>query len=148
MLQLDEIHKFLSNKHIALVGVSRKGDIPSNEIYKKFKSAGYDMYPVNPNMDTFMDETCYPDLNSIPEKPEAVFLAASPEVSEAMVEECAQLGIDQVWMHRGLGKGSYSEKAATYCKEKGITAITNGCPFMFIKPVDGFHKTLRWFKKF
>ena len=148
MLQLDEIHKFLDKKHIALVGVSRRGDIPSNDIYKKFKSAGYTMYPINPNMETFLGDTCYPNLQAIPTKPEAVFLASSPQVSESVVEECARIGIDKVWMHRGIGKGSYSEKATQFCNDHGIAAITNGCPFMFIEPVDGFHKTLRWFKKF
>jgi hypothetical protein len=51
-------------------------------------------------------------------------------------------------MHRGIGKGSYSEDATEMFKKEGIEVITNGCPFMFLKPVDPFHGLLKWVKKF
>ena len=136
MLQVDLINEFLSKKRIAVVGVSRKGDIPANEIYKNFKKTGYTVYPVNPNAAEIEGDTCYADIMSIPEKPEAVFLAGAPKVSQEVVEDCDKAQVPIVWMHRGIGKGSYSEEAEAYCKEHNIKVITNGCPFMFLKPVD------------
>jgi uncharacterized protein len=146
MLQKDLIKKFLESKSVAIIGVSRKKDIPANAIFDKFKKAGYNVYPVNPNASEIDGITCYENIKALPEKPEAVLLAGPPSVSEAVVKECIDIGVKNIWMHRGMGKGSYSKKAESDCNENGIQAITNGCPMMFISPVDPFHKVFRWFK--
>ncbi len=148
MIQTELIIEFLSKKKIAVVGVSRKGDIPANHIFHKFKDAGYDVYPVNPHAEVVEGLTCYPDISSLPEKPEAVMLAGTPVVSEKVMQECLDNHVDLVWMHKGIGQGSYSPKADQLAGEKGITVIKNGCPMMFVGKVDPFHKVLKWIKKF
>lgn len=146
MLQTTLINQFLDSKVIAVVGVSRSKDIPANGIFNKFKSAGYEVYPINPNAENIEGEKCYPDLGALPSKPDAVLLASTPEVSEIVVGQCLDQGINKVWMHRGIGNGSYSTKAESFCRENEIDVITNGCPMMFIKPIDPFHRIFRWFK--
>jgi hypothetical protein len=47
------------------------------------------------------------------------------------MRECAELGIEHVWMHRSFGTGSVSETAAEYGRAHGITVIDGGCPLMF-----------------
>ena len=59
------------------------------------------------------------------------------------MRECAKLGIDQVWMHRGPGAGSVSPAAAAYGREHGITVIDGGCPLMFEPTADFAHKLMR-----
>jgi hypothetical protein len=39
------------------------------------------------------------------------------------MRECAQLGINHVWMHRSVGTGSESASATKYGREQGITVI-------------------------
>ena len=148
MLQTDLINKFLEKEVIAVVGVSRKGDVPANEILKKFKSSGYKAYPVNPKTEEIKGETCYANLADIPEKVDAVLFGAPPDASKEYIDQCKELGVPIVWMHRGIGKGSYSEEATELFQKEGIEVITNGCPFMFLKPVDPFHGFLKWVKKF
>ena len=148
MLQIDLIHEFLSRKSVAVVGVSRMGDIPANMIFKRFLEAGYEAYPINPNTKEINGKVCYPNLQSLPTVPEAVFLAGTPAVSESTVDDCVELKVPIVWMHKGIGQGSFSEVARQKCEANGIQAIYNGCPMMFIKPVDPFHGILKWFKKF
>jgi hypothetical protein len=147
MLQIDLIEEFLDKKTIAVVGVSRKGKNPANLILKKFKSAGYETYGINPKATEIDGEKCYPDIGSLPIKPEAVMLAGPPGVSESAVLDCIEGKVSIVWMHRGMGEGSYSEKAEEECKANGIKVITNGCPMMFVGKVDPFHRVFRWFKK-
>ena len=78
MSQIDPLVKdFLAQKKIAVVGVSDKRDTGCNEAYKRFKNAGYTVSAVNPRITTFKGDPCYPDLKSIPEKPEAVFILPS-----------------------------------------------------------------------
>ena len=147
MLQVDLIQEFLRKERIAVVGVSRKNDIPANEIFNRFKRNGYHTYQINPNSRSINGEICFETLHDLPMAPEAVMLAGSPKVSEQLAEDCARLKIPIVWMHKGIGVGSYSAVAEEKYKKHGIKVITNGCPLMFVGKVDIFHKFVKWLKK-
>jgi hypothetical protein len=147
MLDVPLIQDFLKKKRIAVVGVSRNRKIPANYIFEKFISCDYEAHPINPLAEEINGHPAYFSLKDLPEKPEAVFMAGTPEVSEKTMKDCIDLGVRLVWMHRGLGPGSYSKKAEQLGKQNDIGVISNGCPMMFLTP-DGFHKVLRWFKKF
>lgn len=137
---------FLAHKRIAVTGVSRdaKGPHGSNVVYRRLKERGYEVFPVNPNADEVEGDRCYPDLAAIPGGVEAVVIGTSPQHATATVEQCADLGIDQVWMHRSFGGGSVSEEAAAYGRANGITVIDGGCPCMFGPTSDAGHKVMRW----
>ena len=143
MPKIDQLVKdFLGQKKIAVVGVSDKRDTGCNLNYKKFKSSGYRVYAVNPHITTFDGDVCYPDLKAIPEKPDAVFILASPRVTDQIVRQCVDLGIKHVWMHcmmgtkPGLAAGmtSVSPEAVRLCRENGILVIPGACPNQFLKP--------------
>ena len=143
----EKVEDFLSQKVIAVAGVSRnpKQHI-GNPVYQKFKSAGYRTYQVNPLADEIAGDKCYPNLKSIPEKVNAVFIGTAPKVSIDVVRECAELGINKVWFHRTFGPGNYSDEVIKFCKEKNIEIISAGCPMMHITP-DPFHKCFRFVLK-
>ncbi len=136
------VQDFLSKKKVAVVGVSDKRETGCNLNYKKFKDAGYQVYAVNPHLTTYDGAPCYPDLKSIPEKPEAVFILASPAVTEQVVRQCVDLGVRHVWMHcmmgtkPGLAAGmtSVSPEAVQLCRDNGIAVIPGSCPNQFLKP--------------
>jgi len=144
------VQDFLAQKKIAVVGVSDKRDTGCNPGYRRFKEAGYTVYAVNPHITTFEGAVCYPDLKSIPEKPDAVFILASPKVTDQIVNECVDLGIKHVWMHcmmgtkPGLAEGmsSVSPQAVKVCRENGIAVIPGSCPNQFLKPDPG-HAIMR-----
>jgi len=151
MSQIDPLVKdFLAQKKIAVVGVSDKRETGCNLAYHKFKEAGYTVSAVNPRLTSFENAPCYPDLKSIPEKPDAVFILTRPSVTEQIVQECADLGIRRVWMHclmgtkPGLAAGmtSVSPEAVRICRENGITVIPGACPNQFLKPDFG-HAVMR-----
>lgn len=141
---------FLAQKKIAVVGVSDKRETGCNLAYNKFKENGYQVYAVNPRISTYDGAPCYPDLKSIPEKPDAVFILANPKVTDLIVQQCVDLGIKRVWMHcmmgakPGLTPGmtSVSQEAVELCKANGITVIPGSCPNQFLKPDFG-HAMMR-----
>ena len=90
------VQDFLAQKRIAVVGVSDKRETGCNLAYRKFKEAGYAVSAVNPRLTTFEGAPCYPDLKSIPEKPDAVFILTNPKVTEQIVQQCVDLGIQRV----------------------------------------------------
>ena len=135
------VQEFLAQKRIAVVGVSDKRETGCNLSYRKFKAAGYTVSAVNPRITEFDGDPCYPDLKSIPEKPEAVFILTNPKVSEEIVQQCVELGIKHVWMHCMLGTRpglaasmtSVSPEAVRLCQENGIAVIPGACPNQYLK---------------
>jgi predicted CoA-binding protein len=151
MAKIDLLVKdFLAHKKIAVVGVSDKRETGCNLIYRKFKNSGYQVYAVNPRLTVFDGDPCYPDLRSLPQRPEAVFILANPRVSEEIVRQCIDLGVAHVWMHcmlgtmPGLGRGMTSVSAAgvALCREHGINVIPGSCPNQFLRPDFG-HGAMR-----
>ncbi|MCK7482077.1 MAG: CoA-binding protein [Candidatus Moduliflexus flocculans] len=138
-----------AQKKIAVVGVSDKRETGCNLAYNKFKENGYQVFPVNPRISTF-NGALLPDLKSIPDKPDAVFILASPKVTDQIVQQCVDLGVKHVWMHcmmgtkPGLAAGmtSVSQEAVELCKANGITVIPGACPNQFLKPDFG-HAMMR-----
>src|SRR5512135_1577118 len=125
------VQDFLAQKKIAVVGVSDKRETGCNTSYKNFKKNGYQVYAVNPRISTYDGKPCYPDLKSIPEKVDAVFILASPKVTEQIVQQCVELGVKHVWMHCLMGTKpglmadatSVSPSAVEICKANGIAVI-------------------------
>jgi predicted CoA-binding protein len=136
--------QFLSNRRIAVTGVSRHPkNHGSNRVYQRLRQRGYAVFAVNPNAVTVENARAYPDLRSIPGGVDAVVIGTRPERADDTMRECVDLGITQVWMHRGGGVGSVSTTAAAYGREHGITVIDGGCPLMFDGTADFGHKCMR-----
>ncbi|NOY97650.1 MAG: CoA-binding protein [Chloroflexi bacterium] len=144
------VQEFLAQKSIAVVGVSETRETGCNLNYRKFKDAGYTVYAVNPKIDQFKGDPCYPDLASIPEAPDAVFLMTSPKVAEEVAKQAVEVGVKYLWMHCMMGTKpglaqsmtSVSPDAVALCRENGITVIPGSCPAQFLDPDFG-HRVMR-----
>jgi len=141
-----KIEAFLQLKNIAVLGYSSQGNQPANAIYQKLKKNGYRVFAVNPKADQVRDVPCYPDVRSIPEEVEGAVLCTPASAAEQAVQDCAKSGISQLWMHTGMGPGSFSAEAFEAAKKLGLEVIPGGCPMMFVQP-DIFHRCMGWLKK-
>ena len=141
----DAVTEFLARKRLAVAGVSRSAQQPANAIYRRLRETGHEVYATNPEADTVEGDPCYPGLAALPVRVEGVVIATPPAAAAAVVRECAELGIERVWMHRSFGDGSVSDEAVALCREKGISVIVGGCPMMYCGKVDPFHRCMRWF---
>ena len=145
------VHEFLAQKRIAVAGVSRNNsDHPvGNLIYRRLKKTGHDVFPVNPHMQTFEGDRCYPDLQSVPAGVDGVVIVTRPEITERIVRDCGDAGVRRVWMHQSLRKGSsVSSEAVAYCRQHDISVIAGACPMMYGDGVDLGHTCLRWILTF
>ena len=151
MAKIDNlVQNFLAQKKIAVVGVSDKRETGCNLAYTKFKENGYQVFAVNPRISTFNGDACYPDLKSLPEKPDAVFLLTNPKVTDQIIQQCVEIGVKHVWMHCMMGTKpglatsmtSVSPSAVEVCKANGIEVIPGSCPNQYLDP-DGGHKFMR-----
>jgi len=143
-----KVNEFLAQKRIAVAGVSRdRSHHPvGNLIYHRLKDSGHDVFAVNPNIQTFEGDRCYPDLKSIPDGVDSVVIITRPETTKQIVEDCYHTGVHHVWMHEGLPHSatSVSMEAVTFCREHDIDVIAGACPMMFGTAADFGHKCMKW----
>ncbi|NIA04153.1 MAG: CoA-binding protein [Nitrospiraceae bacterium] len=120
----DLAHEFLRNENIiAVVGVSRDKSKYGNKVYHDLKRLGYKVLPINPNIDTIDNEKCYPSLKNLPSKPDVVNIVVPPKVTEKVVQEAYNLGIENIWMQ----PGSESQKAIEFCEKHNMKLLHNVC---------------------
>ncbi len=134
------VDDFLAQRKLAVVGVSRNKKKFGNMAYKELKAKGYQLFPVNPNVESIEGERCYPNLAALPEMVDGVLIIVSPSKTETVVEDAAKTGIHRVWMQQG----SESETAIRFCKDNGISAVHGECILMFAEPAAFHHRMHRW----
>ncbi len=125
-MKIEKLTDFLNRENkIAIVGVSNNPEKWGYRIYKSLKSAGFDVYAINPKYTEIEGDSCYPDLRSISksEKVDVVITVVPPRVTEQIIRQCKNLEIGKIWMQ----PGSESEESINLCKKNGIDVIYNVC---------------------
>lgn len=130
------VEDFVSQPKLAVVGVSRDPKKFGNAAYRALKEKGYQVYPVNRNVEVIDGDRCYASLGVLPEKVDGVVIVVPPKETEQIVREVEAAGITRVWMQQG----SESEAAIQYCQTHGIHETHGECILMFAPPVMSFHR--------
>ena len=109
----------LGQKIWAVVGATPKTDQYGYRLYNHLKSKGYQVYAVNPACDAIDGQKCYPDLTSLPEKPQVLSMVVSPKNGKPVIEEAAALGIKYAWFQ----PGSHDDELLALAKKLGIEYV-------------------------
>jgi len=133
------IDNFLAQKRIAMVGISRNPKDFSVALFEELCCRGYDMVPVNPQMQQVAGRPCFAHVWDVQPPVDAALLMTSPAVTEEVVRDCAEAGIKKIWMYRAGGEGAVSSSALAFCWENGIEVVPGECPFMFLPKAGGIH---------
>lgn len=113
-------------KTIAFIGLSDNPERHSYQVASYFKSKGFRIIPVNPNLTEVLGEKAYPDLLSIPKeiKIDIVDVFRKPEeVIPHLKEVLKRGGISTVWLQDGVS----SREAEDFAEDFGISMVTNFC---------------------
>lgn len=138
-----DIDRFIEQKTLAVVGMSRAPRSFSSNAAKELRAKGYTLFPVNPNAPEIAGEKCYPSIAALPEKVGGVLLFTPPAATESAVREAVETGVQHLWIQQG----AESKEALAYCREKNLSAVSGHCILMFAEPVGSLHRVHRWFKK-
>lgn len=126
LLSRQYLDEFVALHSIAVVGVSANRSKFGNAIYLELKDCGKKVFAVNPKADTVEGDPCYPNLSSLPEKPEGVLLVIPPAATLEVIREAASLGIERIW----LQQGAESPEGEALCAELGLKLVSGECIFM------------------
>ena len=136
----EKIDQFFASKKFAVIGVSDDKRKFGGTIYKEMIKAGYDTLPVNPKLDEFAGQKCYPSINDLPDETDAIVIVTKPKYSINVIKEAEKKGIKQIW----LQQGAEDEATIKYAEENGMNVIYKKCAVMFANPkgIHGFHAFL------
>jgi len=137
------IDDFLSQKKLAVIGVSRDAKQFANFAYRFLKTHGYAVYPINPNAKQVEGDRCYPNIKSLPERVDAALVILPPEKTMEVLPEIAGAGIEHVWLQQQTD----SPQAIQFCKDRKINVVYGECIMMFSEPLAFPHRLHRWGKK-
>jgi predicted CoA-binding protein len=119
------IREILSKpRTIAVVGCSPKPQRDSNAIARLLLLRGHRVIPVNPGHRQILDQTCYPDLLSIPEPVEMVDVFRRTEYVSGIADQAIHIGAKILWTQLGI----YDEASAERARNAGMIVIMNRCP--------------------
>ncbi len=140
------IEKFVSDKNIALIGVSANNQKFGNILLVELTKKGYTVFPVHPELSEVNGIKCYSGVESLPDQVTNLILVVKPETAGQIILRLKDSAIRRVWMHRGAGEGSASASALEACKKIGIEVVYGFCPMMFFAP-SGIHSFHFWLRK-
>lgn len=135
---------FLAGKRIVVAGVSRSGKAPANAIFRRLRETGHEVVPVNPQATEVEGVACFADVRAVTGAIDGVMVVTHPDVAADVVRGAIEKGARHIWFHRSFGDGSVSAEALAACREGGVEPIIGGCPLMYCRPVDPFHRFFRW----
>ncbi len=117
-----QIESFFQNRTFALFGLSGRAKSVSLEIYDLLTEKGLEVFPVNPNSPKVGEIACYPNLRSIPVKPQAAIVVTRPAISKVIAQDCLNLGIRNLWFQLQ----TMDDSLKSWCDENRLNWI-NSC---------------------
>jgi acyl-CoA synthetase (NDP forming) len=90
----DAIARLLRPRSVAVIGASADATKMTGRPVGYLRKHGFtgEIYPVNPRVSEIAGLTCYPDIASLPQAPDAAIVLLGPERAEAAVRDLAKRG--------------------------------------------------------
>lgn len=140
MASKENIDAFLAQQHVAVAGYSRNPKKFGTILFNTLRQKGYQMYAVNPAGGTTAEgQPVYPDVAALPAHVRALVVVTKPEVSEGVLDQALQQGIDNVWIQQMSENKQVLERLG----QSTINHVSGCCILMHASPT-GFHKFHRW----
>ncbi len=133
--------EFVQERRIALVGVSRNPQKFGQGVMRELKARGYEVFPVHPTAAEFDGVRCYPNLEALQGKVDAVWVGVRPEKGAEVLRAAAGIGVKKVWIQQG----GESVELEALGKELGLNLVTRRCILMYAEPVGPLHGLHRFF---
>jgi uncharacterized protein len=137
------IDQVIAQKHIAVAGVSRNDRKFGSVVYAHLKKHGYQVYALNPNLESFNGDPCYKQIQDLPSEVNALVTVTKPAVTQSLIKDAAAHGMQYIWMQQG----SEHAEAIAAAEEAGIGIVTKRCIMMFVEPVKSIHGFHRFILK-
>jgi uncharacterized protein len=133
MTTQEKIDRFLKSPAFGVVGASTNPAKYGNKVVKAYKQNNLDAIPVNPKADEIEGLRCVSQVSDLPNDVASISIITPPSVTEQVIEQAIEKGIQHVWMQ----PGAESPKAVERAENAGLTVIADGsCALVVL----GYHE--------
>lgn len=119
----DVIQAALSERRIAIVGLSSNELRASNFVGYYMRRHNYDVIPVNPREQEILGNTCYSSLTEVPGDVDVVDVFRASDAVPAIAREALEIGAKYLWLQFGV----ISEEGIRIAEEGGLQLIVDRC---------------------
>ena len=119
----DVIQAALSERRIAIVGLSSNELRASNFVGYYMRRHNYDVIPVNPREQEILGNTCYSSLTEVPGDVDVVDVFRASDAVPAIAREALEIGAKYLWLQFGV----ISEEGISIAEEGGLQLIVDRC---------------------
>lgn len=131
---------FWKHESYAVVGHSAKRPFPKLT-YGGLKAHGKTTYAVDPSVSEIEGDVTYADLKALPDAVQAVVLEVPREETAGWVQQVADAGIKELWIHMQRE----TPEALALARGQGINVRHGTCAVMYLQ--GGFHSIHKWINK-
>ena len=113
-MDIHGLNRFFDPQRIALIGVTINPNSVGGRVLSNLVGGGFRgvVYPVNPESEAVMGVTCYPDLQSVPRRPDLAVICTPAEQVPGIIGQCGEAGImGLIIMSSGFGETGEKGKA-------------------------------------
>ena len=118
----DPVARFLESPAYGVVGASPRREKYGNKVLRCYQQNGRRAIPVNPREQQIEGVACVASVLDLPDDVQSLSIITPPQVTERVVEQAIQKGIQHVWMQ----PGAESALAVAACRAAGINVIADG----------------------
>ncbi len=118
----NEIERFLTSDLFAVAGASQNREKYGNKVLRCYMQKGRRVIPVNPRQSCIEGLDSVASVGDLPPEVKSLSIITAPAVTEVIVAEAIEQGIENIWMQ----PGAQSEKAIKMCRDAGVNIIADG----------------------
>ena len=112
-----------SARTIAVVGLSPNPRRPSHGVARYLQRVGYQIIPVNPNVDEVLGERAYASLREVSDPIDVVDVFRRSEFVGPIVDDAIAMRARAVWLQDGVS----DEQAAERARAAGLDVVMDDC---------------------
>jgi predicted CoA-binding protein len=130
-------------KRYAVVGVSGRRKRFGNSIFEELKRGGHKCYAVGRVSGEIYGAQIHESLSALPERPDRVVICTKPPSAKGVVEDCARLGIGEIWFQQG----SFAPELGMICGQEELKYVRGSCALLYLVPTKFPHNVHAWLAK-
>lgn len=117
-----DINQFFTSPAYAVIGASSNRNKFGNKVLRCYIQQNKKVYPVNPHEQKIEGLAVVHQIADLPNNVKSISVITPPAVTEKIVDQAIQKGIQNIWMQ----PGAESPLAIQKCKEHHINVIADG----------------------
>jgi predicted CoA-binding protein len=119
----EQIREILSNKKVAVIGISKNESKSAHYVPKYLSEHGFEISPVNPTADKILGKKCYSRITEINSPIDIVDIFRPSEEVLPFVQDAIKIKPKVIWLQLGI----HNSEAEKLARDAGIDVVFNRC---------------------